>query len=68
VPNLAQIGKEVGTGDPELENLVEITILYLFIYYLFIYYANNLSRQTCDMNSNTNSKNKLARKTHKYNS
>ena len=30
----------------------------LFIY-LFTYYANNLSRQTRDMNSNTNSKKKL---------
>jgi len=26
---------------------------------LFIYYANNLSRQTRDMNSNTHSKNNL---------
>jgi len=44
------------------------SVFLLGFIYLFIYYANNLSRQTRDMNSNTNSKNKFARKTHKHNS
>jgi len=33
--------------------------------YLFIYYANNLSQQTRDLKSSTNSKNKLDTKTNK---
>jgi len=33
--------------------------------YLFIYYANNPSRQTRDLKSSTNSKNKLDTKTNK---
>jgi len=62
---------KVARGDgatTEISKFTWVVFVIFIYYYLFIYYANNLSRQMRDMNSNTNSKNKLARKTHKHNS
>jgi len=63
--NKENVKTDIKTEHTKNDNTTIIPVILEQRIYLFIYYANNQSRQTRDLKSSTNCKNKLDTKTNK---